>query len=126
MSEPENPTTYWQSLAQAADQGHLFLNSEAAAACSRACDTYIDKLIAHQDAAKLLTTANGLGEFESGKALREIFSAKAAGGPNNLVDVLQSRIDVVRKMQVVFDKFFETTVADDQENAAAIGQNGPN
>jgi hypothetical protein len=120
VSNPQKPVSYWQSLSIAADEGNLFLGSEAAAKCSRACDGYLDKLREHQTRAKELAKVEGLGEFESGKALRNRFAEKAMGGPNNLVDVLQSHIDVVTEMQVVFKKFFDDTIATDDQNASSI------
>lgn len=118
-------TTYWQSLADAADQGHLFLNEAAAKACSEACSVYIDKLIEHQKTARTLADIDGFGDFDSGQELRDLFAAKAVGGEDNMVDVLQSHIDVVREMQVVFKKFFDSTDAGDQDNAADIAARGP-
>jgi hypothetical protein len=125
VSNPNELVTQWQSLAIAADTGHLYLNEEAAKSCSAACRTYIDKLTKHQEQAMLLVEVKGLGEFESGKQLRDKFSAKAFGGENNLVDVLQSHIDVVERMRIVFDKFFDATTGKDETNAAALNQQGP-
>ncbi|KZF07322.1 MAG: hypothetical protein WBD41_05600 [Rhodococcus sp. (in: high G+C Gram-positive bacteria)] len=125
MSDPQNDMTYWQSLAVAADEGHLFLNPEAAAACSSACDIYIDQLKLHQDSAKLLANVSGWGDFASGQQLQKIFSEKAVGGDNNMVDVLQSHIDVVEEMKVVFSKFFSATQAIDEANAAGVQAQGP-
>ncbi|OLT33141.1 hypothetical protein C5142_23180 [Rhodococcus sp. BGS-1C] len=122
MSEP---STYWQSLADAADQGHLFLNEAAAKACSQACSAYIEKLIDHQETAQSLAYIDGFGDFNSGQELRDLFAAKAVGGEDNMVDVLQSHIDVVREMQVVFKKFFDGTNAGDEDNAAGIAAQGP-
>lgn len=126
MSNLGAPLTYWQSLAVAADQGHLYLNSEAAKACSDACDIYIGRLVGHKDTAKDLANVDGWGDFDSGRALRKIFSEKAVGGDNNMVDVLESHIQVVREMQIVFRKFFAETEALDGENAADLTQSGPN
>ncbi|WP_245865273.1 hypothetical protein [Rhodococcoides kyotonense] len=69
---------------------------------------------------------NGLGTLPSGIALAQRFSEKAAGGPNNLVDVLQSHIDVVTAMQAVFQKFFDATTDTDQANASGIAAPGGN
>lgn len=126
MGNPAQQPTYWQTMAMAADRGHLYLNPEAAAACSAACDDYIKKLVEHQSTAKLLADVDGWGDFDSGQALRKIFSEKAVGGSNNMVDVLESHIQVVREMQVVFRKFFASTEALDQENAADLTNSGPN
>lgn len=125
MSRPDEQLTHWQSLAKAADEGQLFLNPEAAEACSKACTTFIARLREHQTAATFLTEVSGLGEFESGKLLRDRFSQKASGGENNLVDVLQSHIDVVERMRTVFDKFFDSTTHQDEVNAAALEQRAP-
>lgn len=125
MVNPEPAMTYWQSLAVAADGGHLFLNPEAAAACSHACDDYVEKLKLHQTRARELVDITGWGDFDSGRELQRIFAEKAAGGPNNMVDVLQSHIDVVREMQVVFGKFFTATQAVDDVNATHIQAQGP-
>lgn len=125
MGSPGEPLTYWQSLAVAADQGQLFLNSEAAQACSAACDDYISQLVGHREKAKELANADGWGDFESGRQLRTIFREKAVGGDNNLVDVLEGHIQVVREMQIVFRKFFTDTEARDQDNAADLSGLGP-
>ncbi|WP_167675429.1 hypothetical protein [Rhodococcus sp. B10] len=117
--------THWQMLAAAADSGHLFLNEEAAKRCSAACTTYIAKLREYQIQTEDLTDVRGLGSFESGKHLRDRFSQKASGGKNNLVDVLQSHIDVVERMRVVFNKFFDATTRQDEMNATALNQQGP-
>lgn len=69
MSNLGEPLTYWQSLAVAADQGHLYLNPEVAKACSDACDTYIGQLVGHKDMAKDLANVDGWGDFDSGRAL---------------------------------------------------------
>ncbi|MDJ0396043.1 hypothetical protein QMK17_22225 [Rhodococcus sp. G-MC3] len=126
MVYPSSPLTYWQSLAVAADRGQLFLNSEAAAACNKACEDYIDKLKLSKNKAGDLANADGWGEFESGKQIRKLFSEKAIGGKNNMVDVLQSHIDVVEQMQAVFRKFFVLTYATDSDNASDLQQHGPN
>ncbi|KZF07264.1 hypothetical protein A2J03_23105 [Rhodococcus sp. EPR-157] len=125
MANPEPPATYWTSLAIAADRGELFLNSEAAAACSLACDDYIARLKLHQTQARELVDISGWGDFDSGKELQRIFSEKAAGGANNMVDVLQSHIDVVEEMKVVFGKFFSATEAADDTNATDLQSKGP-
>lgn len=125
MSNPD-PTTYWQALAVAADEGQLYLEPEAAQSCFSACDTYITKLENHQRKARSLGSISGWGDFESGKQLREIFAAKAVGGDNNMVDVLQSHIDVVEEMKVVFGKFFAATTAVDDGNAIDVQAEGPN
>ncbi|WP_231912528.1 hypothetical protein [Rhodococcus sp. EPR-157] len=71
--------TSWQGLAVAADEGQLYLNPEAAAACSSACDDYIAKLTKHQRNALDLADISGWGDFDSAKELGRIFSEKAAG-----------------------------------------------
>lgn len=125
MGNPESPTSYWNSLAIAADQGHLFLDSEAAANCSQACDEYIGQLRESIAKAKVLAGIDGWGEFNSGKEIRKIYAAKAVGGPNSMVDVLEGHIDVVSEMQVVFQKFFVDTGAVDDANATELGQQEP-
>ncbi|WP_338890629.1 hypothetical protein [Rhodococcus sovatensis] len=125
MTSPVEPSTYWQALAVAADHGNLYLNPEAAKACTSACDNYILKLKEHQQSARDLANISGWGDFDSGKALQRIFSEKAAGGANNMVDVLQSHIDVVEEMKVVFGKFFSATEAADDTNAADLQSHGP-
>ncbi|WP_269455201.1 hypothetical protein [Rhodococcus sp. EPR-157] len=42
-----------------------------------------------------------------------------------MVDVLQSHIDVVEEMNVVFGKFFATTEAADDANATDLQSQGP-
>lgn len=126
MGNPGEPQTYWQALAQAADRGQLYLNSEAAQECARACENYIDRLKVHRNTALDLAKADGWGEFQSGRELRTILRQKAVGGENNMVDVLQSHIDVVEEMKVVFNKFFTATNAVDDANAAGIKAEGPN
>ncbi|OZE96574.1 hypothetical protein [Rhodococcoides fascians] len=125
MSGPGEPTTYWQALAVAADQGHLFLNEEAAQQCYTACDTYIQRLRIHQEKARVLSNVSGWGDFDMGLQLQDIFAKKAVGGENNMVDVLQSHIDVVEEMKVVFNKFFTSTHDVDKANAAGIKVEGP-
>ncbi|MDJ0396035.1 hypothetical protein QMK17_22185 [Rhodococcus sp. G-MC3] len=125
MGNPEVPMTYWQSLAAAADRGELFLDPEVAAICSKSCTNYVAKLQESIASAKLLAGIDGWGEFQSGQALREIYAKKAVGGENNMVDVLQSHIDVVTEMQAVFKKFFVDTTVTDVGTAADIGQQIP-
>ena len=125
MSNPVEPATYWQALAVAADQGNLYLNPEAAKACNGACDDYILKLKEHQKSARDLGDISGWGDFKSGTQLRDMFAAKAVGGANNMVDVLQSHIDVVEEMKVVFGKFFAATEAADDANATDLQSRGP-
>lgn len=124
MSNPGEPVTHWQAMAVAADQGQLYLNPEAAAACDSACDQYIVKLKEHRDAAQRLTNVSGWGDFDSGKEVQRIFSEKAAGGANNMVDVLQSHIEVVEEMKVVFGKFFAATEFTDDTNATDLKSQG--
>ncbi|AYJ50499.1 hypothetical protein [Rhodococcus sp. P1Y] len=126
MGNPGTPATHWQALAVAADNGQLYLNSEAAAACSSACDTYVEKLRLHQRHARELANASGWGDFDMGLELQTILANKAVGGENNMVDVLQSHIDVVEEMKVVFNKFFTATNDVDDANAAGIKVQGPN
>lgn len=125
MGAPEKPLTYWQSLAVAADQGDLFLDAEAAAECSSACSDYIARLVLHQTKAKSLADIRGWGDFDSGRTIRKIYAEKAVGGENNMVDVLEGHIEVVRQMQAVFQKFFVDTGATDDGNATDLGQQGP-
>lgn len=126
MSNPGDPTTYWQALAVAVDEGQLYLNEEAARACYLSCDQYIEKLLKHKDTARDLANVRGWGDFDMGLELQDIVAKKAAGGDNNMVDVLQSHIDVVQEMKVVFNKFFTTTQAVDDVNAVGIQAEGPN
>ncbi|WP_230620826.1 MULTISPECIES: hypothetical protein [Nocardiaceae] len=104
----------------AADAGDLYLNQEAARACSASCDEYIKKLSDHQNAAKQLGDVTGWGDFDMGKQIAQVFSQKAVGGENNMVDVLEGHIEVVRQMQAVFKKFFTDTVARDEETASSF------
>lgn len=125
MGGPGEPATYWQALANAADQGQLYLNAEAAERCFSACDSYVQKLRKHQEKARILANISGWGDFDMGLQLRQIFAEKAVGGENNMVDVLQSHIDVVEEMKVVFCKFFTSTNAVDVANAGGIQAEGP-
>ena len=61
-----------------------------------------------------------------GLELQTILAKKAVGGENNMVDVLQSNIDVVEEMKVVFNKLFTTTNDVDEANAGGIRAQGPN
>ncbi|MGK2883563.1 MAG: hypothetical protein ACSLE8_02130 [Rhodococcus sp. (in: high G+C Gram-positive bacteria)] len=123
--ESTGASTYWQNLAVAVDAGQLFLNEEAAKKCHAACVVYLAKLDIHKESAQNLARVEGYGDFKSGQELADIFSKKAVGGEDNMVDVLESHIQVVKDMQAVFQKFF--TVYDDteQDNSIAIGQAGP-
>lgn len=125
MADPVEPTTYWQALAMAADRGQLYLNPDAAQACYSACDTYILKLKEHQESARRLVYVSGWGDFDSGLQLQEIFASKAVAGENNMVDVLQSHIDVVEEIKVVFNRFFVATNAVDEDNSAGLHAEGP-
>ncbi|OZC84455.1 hypothetical protein CH304_18660 [Rhodococcus sp. 15-649-1-2] len=120
MSSDGDSLTYWQSLAVAADAGDLYLNQDAARACSASCDEYIKKLLNHRDEAKQLGDVTGWGDFDMGKQIAQVFSQKAVGGENNMVDVLEGHIEVVRQMQAVFKKFFTDTVARDEETASSF------
>ncbi|WP_186629447.1 hypothetical protein [Rhodococcus sp. BP22] len=120
-----SPIEYWNGLATAADEGHLFLDPTAARQCDKACSEYLWTLEKNKIDARALEKVEGFGPFDSGIALARKFSQKAVGGPNNLVDVLQSHINVVTAMQAVFRKFFVAAEDIDQQNAASIGQDGP-
>lgn len=126
MSDPSGPATQWQALAVAADDGQLFLDAEVAQACFSACDAYISRLRQHKKTARRLGNISGWGDFASGLQLRDILAARAVGGENNMVDVLQSHIDVVEDMKVVFAKFFVAYEGVDQNNAADLRAKGPN
>ncbi|WP_037138743.1 hypothetical protein [Rhodococcoides fascians] len=126
MGSPGEPITHWQALALAADRNQLYLNPEAAQACHSACDEYILKLKTHQETARMLADVRGLGNFDMGLQLQQVFANKAVGGANNMVDVLQSHIDVVEEMKVVFAKFFVATQDVDDDNAAGLIAEGPN
>ena len=123
---PQSPIDYWNGLGTAADDGHLFLDPATARQCDKACSEYLGTLEYDKAAARELGNVEGFGAFDSGIALARKFSEKAVGGPNNLVDVLQSHIDVITAMQAVFRKFFDAAEDVDQQNATSIGQNGPN
>ncbi|MFT7025466.1 MAG: hypothetical protein ACJA07_004594 [Rhodococcus sp. (in: high G+C Gram-positive bacteria)] len=125
MGNSGEPVTHWQAMAIAADRGQLYLNPAAAVACSKACDEYILKLKQHRDVATVLANVSGWGDFASGKALEKIFSERAVGGENSMVDVLDSHITVVEEMKVVFNKFFTATEAVDDANAANVQAHGP-
>lgn len=96
-----SPIEYWNDLAVAVDEGQLFLDPEAAHHCDAACNEYLGILREQKSYAERLSDVRGMGSFDSGIALARKFSLKAAGGTNNLVDVLQSHIDVVMAMQTV-------------------------
>lgn len=117
--------TYWQALALAADQGQLYLDSDAARRSSLACDSFIERLQRHRQQALKLANVDGWGEFESGKDLRTMFREKAAGGQNSMVDALDSHIRVVEEMKVVFNKFFAATEAVDTTNADGVRAQAP-
>ncbi|OZF51656.1 hypothetical protein [Rhodococcus sp. 14-2470-1a] len=125
MGNPREISTYWQALAVAADNDQLYLNAEAAQACAVACDQYILRLRHHQETATALARVSGWGDFDMGLQLQDIFAKKAVGGENNMVDVLQSHIDVVEEMKVVFNKFFTSTNDVDEANAGGIQVDGP-
>lgn len=117
--------TYWQALADAADRGDLYLDPDAARACDSACTTYLQQLRDRQVEARDLAEVGGWGDFESGQQFRQILADKAVGGANNMVDALQSHIEVVLEMQAVFAKFFTSTTDTDYTTASEIGSNGP-
>lgn len=119
-------TTYWQQLANAASEGSLHLAPDTAKLCDAACTQYLMKLEAHVRSAVRLADVTGLGDFESGKQLARIFSERAVGGPNNMVDVIDGHIRVVKDMQAVFRKFFTHYDETDGANASEIAQTGPN
>ncbi|WP_037138787.1 hypothetical protein [Rhodococcoides fascians] len=125
MGNPGEISTYWRALAVAAENHQLYLNAEAAQACSAACDQCILKLRHHQETATALARVSGWGDFDMGLQLEDIFAKKAVGGENNMVDVLQSHIDVVEEMKVVFDKFFTSTNEMDAANAGDIQIEAP-
>lgn len=125
MSNNGETATYWQSLASAADGGQLYLNSDAAKACSEACDAYVVKLEEHKSTAMSLANVDGWGNFHMGQQFRDLIREKAVSGENNMVQVLDGHIQVVREMQMVFNKFFTTAEAVDQDNASGLGQLGP-
>ncbi|RRQ28070.1 hypothetical protein DK926_09270 [Rhodococcus sp. Eu-32] len=125
MNPMDPAVAYWNSLSDAAESGQLYLSPEAARKCDYACTDFLSKLSDHQLEAGLLADVKGLGSLPSGISLATRFSEKAAGGPNNLVDVLQSHIDVVMAMQAVFRKFFTDTADTDRENASGISAQGP-
>ncbi|ORI21441.1 hypothetical protein [Rhodococcus sp. 1168] len=122
---PNSPIEYWNGLATAADDGQLFLDPAAARHCNNACNDYLSILKENQALAEMQGNVEGMGTFDSGIALARKFSQKAVGGPNSLVDVLQSHIDVVTAMQAVFRKFFHAAEDVDQQNATSIGRKGP-
>ncbi|SNS94799.1 hypothetical protein [Rhodococcoides kyotonense] len=128
MSNPGDPITGWESLAIAADQGRLSLKPEAAEVCRNACEAYLAQLAEHRARAVELADVDALAwmdGFESGKELRGKFAEKAAGGKNNLVDVLQSHIDVVERMRIVFDKLLAATAAVDDSTSIEMSSQGP-
>ena len=125
IPESVGPSTYWQNLAVAADAGELFLNEEAAKKCHAACVAYLEKLEGHVERAQLLANVEGYGEFTSGQELADMFSKKAVGGDDNMVDVLKGHIQVVTEMQAVFQKFFTVYDGTDEDNSTAINQTGP-
>lgn len=126
MSSP-TPNEFWATMASEADQGNLYLSPEAARKCDQVCEDFLSKLRDHKINAGTLAEVIGFGSLPSGVALAERFSKKAvdADGTNNLVDVLQSHIDVVMAMQAVFRKFFTATADTDRENASGISAQGP-
>jgi hypothetical protein len=123
--ENSSQLTYWQNLANAVDSGNLYLNPTAAKKCNTLCAEYLARLDIHRKRAFELANVHGYGDFDSGKQLADMFSEKAVGGEDNMVDVLDSHIQVVKEMQAVFQKLFTATDDTDQSNSTAIGQVGP-
>ncbi len=93
----------------------LYLNPESASTCFQACTACLEKLRAHKIEAAKLSDVQALGNFDSGIASQRL-SPRKRSGANNLVNVLQSHIDVVMQMQAVFQKFFTSTETVDPTN----------
>lgn len=68
----------------------------------------------------------GYGSFASGISLANAFASKAVGAENSLVEVLESHVQVVKEMQVVFRKFLVDYQDTEHNNSTAIGQAGSN
>ncbi len=97
----------WEFLAQEAQAGRLRLDPTIARDLTVACDRRIDELNDMMYRAKTLAKVEGFGELPSGVLLATKFSQKGSGGTNSLDVVLQQHIDVVKAMQIVFNKSIE-------------------
>ena len=131
MTSPQRDAvsaSYWQSLVLAADSGDLHLDADTARRCDAACEAFLARLDTHIKRAALLADADGYGygSFASGISLANAFASKAVGAENSLVEVLESHVQVVKEMQVVFRKFLVDYQDTEHNNSTAIGQAGSN
>ena len=114
------PITQFEQLTLNAESGQLFLEPDAAASCSAACDQFLVVLEELRANARDLLCKDAFGHLPSARALGQKFDDKATG-PGGLTEVLQQHIDVVTRMKNLFDaagKAYLDTDADTRHRIA--------
>ena len=112
--------TNWNELASRVDAGELSLDRGTAARCAQHCADLILRLEALIPATRELGEIDGLGPLPSGVALAAKFGRKASGGAYSMDRALADHIEVVHRMQQVFEKIEARYSAADEGAATAI------
>lgn len=110
----------WGEIADLVDGGELHLDRGAAARCAQHCREFAAVLANLQKRAVHLGTVDGLGPLPSGVALAAKFGRKASGGAYSMDRALADHIEVVHRMQQVFEKIEARYSAADEGAATAI------
>ncbi|RDI24030.1 hypothetical protein DEU38_111107 [Rhodococcus sp. AG1013] len=95
----------WQELVSAVDGGTLYLEPGVADACAGRCEDLMAALSEVRARAAGLSVVEGFGDqLPSGIALARKFGLKASGGDYPLEQAISDHIEVVREMQMVFQR----------------------
>ncbi|MCJ0894240.1 hypothetical protein [Rhodococcus sp. ARC_M5] len=115
-----NLIAHWQDLNAQADAGTITIPAGVAKQCDAACATYIEHLEQMKRDALALKTTKSWGDLKSAQDLQAKFLAKATGTDRSLDVILQQHIDVIESMRMLFRRYFDETMAADDQTAANI------
>ncbi|MGW0028026.1 hypothetical protein [Rhodococcus sp. NPDC003383] len=113
------PATQFEQLVHTAESGGLFLEPDAAASCSAACDQFLVVLEDLKRSSRDLLCKDAFGTLPSAQALGQKFDDKAIG-PGGFTEVLQQHIDTVTRMKALFEAAGKAYVETDAETRARI------
>ncbi|MGW0357543.1 hypothetical protein ACWDXV_25375 [Nocardia nova] len=113
-------SSQWQTFADQARSGELYLDNEAVAReCLAACDKRLQELSDLSSLVGLTQSVSGFGDFDMGHALEGGYLKQATGEPNSIDQVIKDHMETVKNMREVMAQSVKHLTGQD---VAAAGQ----
>ncbi|TQF65773.1 hypothetical protein FK531_20300 [Rhodococcus spelaei] len=122
MSEADSN---WDRLGESVQAGQLYLDPNVAQQCAQRCSEFVARLMDLQLDAQGLTKVDGFGtRLRSGVALAAKSEKKAAGGDYSLDRAIADHIEVVEKMQRLFEQIGAKFISVEESGTTRITSAG--